>query len=80
MVIPKRSDRKYEPYPEYKDSGIEWLGKIPTYWEVKPLKRVLKVFNGSTPKSSEPEYWDGHAAERIVADIASWLKIKNANQ
>jgi len=49
----------YQPYPEYKDSGIEWLGQIPAHWEVKPLKRIFKVFNGSTPKSSEPEYWDG---------------------
>ena len=21
-------------YPEYKDSGVEWLGGIPAHWEV----------------------------------------------
>ena len=21
-------------YPEYKDSGVEWLGEIPTHWDV----------------------------------------------
>lgn len=27
---------KLAPYPEYKDSGVSWLGKIPTHWNVKP--------------------------------------------
>ncbi|OAI26468.1 MULTISPECIES: restriction endonuclease subunit S [Methylomonas] len=28
-------------YPEYKDSGVEWLGEVPEHWEVKRLKSVL---------------------------------------
>lgn len=27
-------------YPEYKDSGVEWLGKVPEHWKVVPLKTV----------------------------------------
>ena len=23
------SSRRFRPYPEYKDSGMEWLGEIP---------------------------------------------------
>ena len=26
------------PYPAYKDSGVEWLGEVPVYWELKRLK------------------------------------------
>ena len=40
IVTPKGSERKYEPYPEYKDSGVEWLGEIPAHWEVKKLKHL----------------------------------------
>lgn len=29
---------KYQPYPEYQDSGVEWLGKIPSDWKVVKLK------------------------------------------
>lgn len=29
-----------KPYPKYKDSGVEWLGRIPEGWEVKPLFAV----------------------------------------
>jgi type I restriction enzyme S subunit len=29
--------RRFKAYPAYKDSGVEWLGKIPAHWEVKRL-------------------------------------------
>jgi hypothetical protein len=29
---------RYKAYPAYKDSGIEWLGKIPAHWALKRLK------------------------------------------
>ncbi len=48
-----------EPYPEYRDSSPGWPGKIPAHWQTKALKREFRVVNGSTPKTSEPEYWDG---------------------
>ena len=28
------------PYPEYKDSGVEWVGTIPSHWQVAPLITV----------------------------------------
>lgn len=31
------------PNAEMKDSGIEWLGKIPKHWEVKRLKNVADI-------------------------------------
>lgn len=32
---------KYKKYPNYKDSGVEWLGEIPEHWEVKTLKYLI---------------------------------------
>ena len=29
---------KYQRYPEYKDSGVDWLGEVPTHWKVTTLK------------------------------------------
>lgn len=46
-----------KPYPipftditgqEYKDSGIEWLGKVPERWEVKRLKWIARLEYGSS--------------------------------
>ncbi len=31
----------WKTYPEYKDSGIEWLGKIPKEWSIVPLKYLV---------------------------------------
>ncbi|MBF0097884.1 MAG: restriction endonuclease subunit S, partial [Magnetococcales bacterium] len=30
-------------YPEYKDSGVEWLGKVPRHWQVKRLKNLFEI-------------------------------------
>lgn len=32
---------KYQPYPDYKDSGVEWLGEVPTHWFLHALKRSV---------------------------------------
>ena len=44
---------------QYRDSGIEWIGKIPETWEVTAIKRLFFLYAGATPKSDEPENWDG---------------------
>jgi type I restriction enzyme S subunit len=35
-------------YPEYKESGIDWLGKIPTSWNKSKLKYIGEARNGLT--------------------------------
>ena len=30
--------RQYKPYPAYRDSDVEWLGRIPEHWNKKRLK------------------------------------------
>jgi type I restriction enzyme S subunit len=33
---------KLKPYPEYKDSGVEWLGNVPLNWNINRLRFVLR--------------------------------------
>ncbi|UFQ96582.1 hypothetical protein [Pseudomonas wenzhouensis] len=33
----------YKPYPDYKDSGVEWLGRVPEHWVSKKLGNKLLV-------------------------------------
>jgi type I restriction enzyme S subunit len=40
---PQCALRRFKPYPAYKDSGVEWLGKIPRHWEVKRLRFALTL-------------------------------------
>ena len=37
---------KYKPYPAYKDSGIEWIGNVPEYWDISPLKWQIERNDG----------------------------------
>jgi type I restriction enzyme, S subunit len=39
-------------YPQYKDSGVEWLGEVPGHWEVKRLKQACLVFPSNIDKKS----------------------------
>lgn len=38
------------------------------------LSATAEILAGKGKKGRVPEYWDGHAAERIAADLWSWLK------
>ncbi len=51
----------YKPYPAYKDSGVEWLGDLPTHWSVKPLKWVGTYQNSNVDKKS----YEGQAQVRL---------------
>ena len=35
-----------KPYPAMEDSGVEWLGEVPAYWEIRRLKQVCRLAYG----------------------------------
>jgi type I restriction enzyme S subunit len=35
-------------YPEYRDSGVEWLGEVPGHWGTCALKRVVAMQSGES--------------------------------
>ncbi|OQA79967.1 MAG: EcoKI restriction-modification system protein HsdS [bacterium ADurb.Bin243] len=37
--------KQFKPYPEYKDSGVKWLGDVPRHWEVIKGKWLYKKMN-----------------------------------
>ena len=41
---------KRTSYPEYKNSGIEWLGDVPAHWEVKRLKNAANYWVSNVDK------------------------------
>ena len=39
-------------YPEYKDSGVQWIGKIPAHWEIEKIKYIATfVSTKSSPET-----------------------------
>lgn len=43
----------YKSYPEYKESGVEWLGEVPRHWKIKKLKFVAVVQPSNVDKKTE---------------------------
>ena len=37
-------------YDSYKDSGVEWIGQIPSHWDVCAFKRMIIINNGKDYK------------------------------
>ena len=43
--------RTGQPYPAYKPFGVEWLGEVPTHWEVQRLGKLVTLTVGFPFKS-----------------------------
>ena len=51
---------KYQKYAECKDSGVEWLGEIPSHWEMWKLSHAYnEIGSGTTPSTSNEENFEG---------------------
>ena len=62
------------PYPEYKDSGVEWIGAVPAHWNVLAIKRLSPVQRGASPRPiDDPRYFDddGEFAWVRIADVTA---------
>ena len=56
-------------YPKMKDSGIEWIGEIPEFWEQVKLKHISQI-RGRVG-------WKGYTAEDLVDDGALVIGAKH---
>ena len=67
----------YKPYPAYRPSGVEWIGDVPSTWEVKRLRQVASFSNSGVDKKSYEDqeqvslcnYTDVYYNEFITADM-----------
>jgi type I restriction enzyme, S subunit len=48
-------------YREYRETGVEWLGRIPSHWDIKPLKHVCSVM----PSNVDKKVHEGDVAIRL---------------
>jgi type I restriction enzyme S subunit len=46
---------KLPPYPNYKPSGVEWLGDVPEHWEVKQLRHLTRFAYGAPLAAEDRE-------------------------
>ena len=79
---------RYKPYPAYKDSGVEWLGKVPEGWEVKRLRHVASFKNSNVDKKTYEDqipvklcnYTDVYYNELITKNLSFMPSTASANE
>ena len=59
------------PNVEMKPSGVEWIGKIPSHWEIKRLGHVSTIIKGGTPKRNVDRYFQGDLPWARPVDITA---------
>ena len=75
-------------YKKYKNSGIEWLGKIPEHWEVKKLKYITNSNPSNIDKKSKEgekeiflcNYVDVYKNEYVDSSLHFMKATANADQ
>ena len=58
-----------QAYPSYRTADESDI-HVPTHWGDTSVKRVARIVNGTTPKSGNPEYWDGGIVWVTPADLS----------
>lgn len=77
-------------YDSYKDSGIEWIGEIPSHWDTTRMKFLLDYQKGKNPKDlkfSESEktvvyltmdYLRGNPKQMLyVEDVENYVRVND---
>lgn len=69
-------------YEEYKNSGVEWIGEVPSHWEViKTSLAFHHIGSGITPPTSKKEYYDDEGAYWLqTGDLTDGLIIDTSKK
>ncbi len=59
----------FPKYPEYKDSGVEWLGEVPAHWVVGPLRWYATIQGGVAKGKS-------YSDDTLTVDLP-YLRVAN---
>lgn len=51
---------------EMRDSGIEWIGTIPSDWEIRKVKAILNIQTGFTPDTKNDDYYSDDGVDWVT--------------
>jgi len=69
---------KYSAYPQYKDSGVAWLGKVPEHWKVISAKTCYSIQLGKMLQT-KPESSMDKELNYLKALHVTWIGVITDN-
>jgi len=78
-LITQAVTKGLDPAVRLKDSGMGWLGKIPEHWEVKSLRYIATIGNGSTPQRDDPDYWEDGSYPWLNSAVVNLASVSEAS-
>lgn len=81
-LISETVTKGLNPDVEMKDSGVEWIGKIPADWEISKLKWLCKkIITGKTPPGAAEEYYNETGLSWFTpGDLGESLHVSKSNK
>lgn len=80
IIIQKAVTQGLDPSVPMKDSGVDWIGKIPEHWGVKRLKYVLEERNERSKTGEEPLFMVSQVHGLVVrADYHDKAEVAASN-
>lgn len=71
----------YRPFPNYKPSGVEWIGGIPTHWSVGQLRRFsLEWCDGPFGSGLKSEHYVPEGVRVVRLQNIGWGRFNNDNE
>lgn len=79
ILIQNAVTRGLNPDVPLKDSGVEWIGQVPEYWEVKKITHIFpNIGSGTTPNSSDPSFYEGNINWLQTGDLTDGYIYKTS--
>ncbi len=80
-LITETVTKGLNPDATMKDSGIEWIGEVPTHWDIKRLRYICNLKTGGTPTDRYGINDDKYGYPWVTApDINNTYKINEFSQ
>lgn len=67
---------KYQAYPEYKDSGVEWINEIPAQWSSMGFGKAVQFMSNGASTTQVEESKDTVRVTRIETISAGVINLE----
>jgi type I restriction enzyme, S subunit len=69
----------FSPYASYKDSGVAWLGDVPSHWQLKKVKHITRHSTGWTPPTGDSSSYEGSNPWATIGDLGDLVISETKN-